>query len=862
MKRVLKLRKKYIVLFVILFLVVCGGLFLSKDRALKGKVDIHKLLETEDYAYLPSSAKFYIQRMYKETGTVVLTEKNKKPGVPYLNPKYVEYLEASPEEKEKYSLIPTNIVVDYKYNNKIYKNVINPNLPSKYDLRDDGYVGAVKNQGMLDLCWAFSANSQLESLLLKNGITASFSERQLDYATSSNGINNYVSEYNMDKRRLGSGGNYVGAIVPMMNGVGTVSSASFPYNADNFDKKELYEVLNFANSQYEVNGGINMPSTDITDYIDVIKTYVMEYGGTFVGTSAPTYGCSHYDEDNDTYLIRNDGVCADAPHGMHIIGWDDDYEYSYCANGNTHEPLTASCSAENTVTGKGAWLVKNSWGDGQPYTYVYVAYDSYDTAVSLVTDVAPISEKTWDNVYSYGEDTRGYFQNYTIAYDGFRSSKFGNFNEKIEKVKFITLTENASFKVTIKFEDESKPSGYAEYEKTINTTLPGLQTVDFSDLNIVADADTIEVIVSETDIMDDNYFALPFYLYTSNVDNDVHIKTDDVTYSNTLDTQNGDDYKVAVYSVTKNLPSNAEVDYKLYSDEETEIPITYANNYVAENNVLTTITIPSNVGLGVYTLKTLYNEVVYATSDVYLNVEVAAIEGSGTVADPYLIKTPADLLIINDNMEASYALANDLDFEGEAIEPIGLASGRGFTGTFDGRGHTIKNLYINGANSSNSYQYAGLFAGITSNNQNPVIVKDIVLDNIRSYTDYYSLIQGDAGILAGIVSDCDDDYYCGLNDVIISDIVLTGNSAVETGLIGTVFVSKEHGVSFNNIYIDTVAEYHRGLNGTLISYLERIYDTDGSILAKNIQNMSLYKYYSYDYGYNQYDLYNGYYINR
>lgn len=81
----------------------------------------------------------------------------------------------------------------------------------------------------------------------------------------------------------------------------------------------------------------------------------------------------------------------------------------------------------------------------------------------------------------------------------------------------------------------------------------------------------------------------------------------------------------------------------------------------------------------------------------------------------YLIKTPADLISIKDDMSASYRLANDIDFSGyrynakdstdaKGYQPPG-SSIKPFTGILDGNNKTIFNL-----RSSGTGTYVGLFA--------------------------------------------------------------------------------------------------------------------------------------------------------
>ncbi|MFO8132828.1 MAG: GLUG motif-containing protein, partial [Thermoplasmatota archaeon] len=96
-------------------------------------------------------------------------------------------------------------------------------------------------------------------------------------------------------------------------------------------------------------------------------------------------------------------------------------------------------------------------------------------------------------------------------------------------------------------------------------------------------------------------------------------------------------------------------------------------------------------------------------------------EGSGTATDPYLIDDWYDLNATRDNLSAYYELTADLD-EGtpgyeelvnttNGWDPIGAYdyhSDVEFKGTFDGKGHEIRGLFINHSGAD----YMGLFGGI------------------------------------------------------------------------------------------------------------------------------------------------------
>mgnify|MGYP004490289123 FL=1 len=177
-----KKTKTKLLILVIGVLIVGVSFFNRKD------IRINYVLSQSSYSYLPSEAKKYIEDVYKETGNIILTEKNKKQNELYLNPIYVDYLTYTDEEKQQVSLIPSPTIVDY-YTRDSVEDV---ELPSKYDLRNDNgnnYVTPVRDQGNLGLCWAFATAGSLESHLLKTTNTSYsptsllITERQIDYVT-------------------------------------------------------------------------------------------------------------------------------------------------------------------------------------------------------------------------------------------------------------------------------------------------------------------------------------------------------------------------------------------------------------------------------------------------------------------------------------------------------------------------------------------------------------------------------------------------------------------------------------------------------------------------------------------------------
>ncbi|MGM0406190.1 MAG: GLUG motif-containing protein, partial [Thermoplasmatota archaeon] len=81
--------------------------------------------------------------------------------------------------------------------------------------------------------------------------------------------------------------------------------------------------------------------------------------------------------------------------------------------------------------------------------------------------------------------------------------------------------------------------------------------------------------------------------------------------------------------------------------------------------------------------------------------------GNGTVDDPYLIENITHLQNMDQDMNAHYKLADNIDasetsewYDGHGFKPIGNSS-KYFKGSLDGDGYTINGLYINRKDTDN-----------------------------------------------------------------------------------------------------------------------------------------------------------------
>ncbi len=208
----------------------------------------------------------------------------------------------------------------------------------------------------------------------------------------------------------------------------------------------------------------------------------------------------------------------------------------------------------------------------------------------------------------------------------------------------------------------------------------------------------------------------------------------------------------------------------------------------------------------------------------------AAMEGSGTEEDPYIVTTAAELDGIRDNLSAHYKLGNDLDLSGyENWMPIGYDAI--FLGTFDGDGHVIRGLNIN-----SEINPAGLFAesyGIIRN----VGLEDVSVASISSGAYNSAFVGGLIGRNSGTV---ENSYVTG--NVSGNDYVggLVGYNDVSAAIRNSYAISEVTGgfyvgglVGFNAAMSDIEEEYRGQISNSYAIGSVGGYDNVGGLVGIN-----------------------------
>jgi hypothetical protein len=209
-------------------------------------------------------------------------------------------------------------------------------LPPAFDWRVQNGVTAVRNQGGCGSCWAFAGIGALEAVIkIHGGVELDLSEQQiLSCATPGWGCN----------------GGWTGSVWSWIRDHGAVPETCMPYQADD-------DVPCTENACSKVAAAKRW--IDIPNDVAQIKTAIYEYGP--VATSFWVYN-DFFSYDGGCY--EHEDQVHGTNHAVVIVGWDD-----------------LACG------GDGAWLVKNSWGEGwgeDGYFWIKYGDSNIGTATMLV----------------------------------------------------------------------------------------------------------------------------------------------------------------------------------------------------------------------------------------------------------------------------------------------------------------------------------------------------------------------------------------------------------------------------------------------------------------------------------------------
>jgi len=291
-------------------------------------------------------------------------------------------------------------------------------LPSKYDLRDEGLVTAAKYQGNGGAggnCASFAVIGSLESSWLK----MAYSEIDLSEQNLS-GCHGYEWDY-------GTGSNPYLATAYLSRMSGPVLESEDPYNTS---------ATEFFCDLYKPSAYV--PEARWLSYVDkeTLKGLVMDYGAIYTSIYMDL---ANYNSGNFSYYYSGSEITN---HSVLLCGWDDHY-------------LTDGAT--------GAWIVKNSWDTTwADLGFFYVSYE--DSRFAEESAFFPVR---WDL-----EETDTIFMYDRLCVTNIVG--YPNENEAFGLAMFNAQDEKQITHIGVAIADPNTVLDIEIYENFTNNTLSGL----------------------------------------------------------------------------------------------------------------------------------------------------------------------------------------------------------------------------------------------------------------------------------------------------------------------------------------------------------------------------------------------------
>ena len=243
------------------------------------------------------------------------------------------------------------------------------------------YPTKVEDQALSNYCWAYAANSVLETYLKKSGkaVQADFSESDMIQCLSgSYGFGN-----------LGQGGSFRQAQAYWTRGV-----QYGPIRQSDGVEMDYYVSETAELGKYQMEDTKSKQT-----YIQNVKNLVTQYGAAGISVYFDAMSRTQTTK-NGAYYYPQEGTPG-VNHGVTVVGWNDQYPRQSFYNSQT---------TPNQPRSNGAFLVKNSWGTddassiGGNTGYYWISYENYFQDAFTVTQVTERS-KLCDRIYE--TDYRG-----------------------------------------------------------------------------------------------------------------------------------------------------------------------------------------------------------------------------------------------------------------------------------------------------------------------------------------------------------------------------------------------------------------------------------------------------------------------
>ncbi len=551
-------------------------------------------------------------------------------------------------------------------------------LPSAYDLRDEGRVTPVRDQGSEGFCWNFATTASMESSILSNPeLKAALGENPaetLDLSEAGNAWfihtktedkdSHLYGDYLYDQNKGDEGARDYNIVQGLSSGFGAYPEELMPYHTWGNSYSEAlrfysdYHIKEYITSEYD---------------IPVMKERIMEYGAMYLEYT--NFYSNYYMADNGMQVYYTDGTSINPyeemlSHAVAIVGWDDNFSRENFYEGMRPEK-------------DGAWLIKNSWGTdagGTAEGYEGYFWMSYETLVGSASQVVVQSAEEFDNIYQHQ-----FTHDQSIGVEA-GANVFTAENDEILEQIYISnfYPVNLTIEVYKLSENYTSPEdGQLLISFTDNVEFSGAHTIDVPETVELEAGDTFSVVISS-----ENRFYLGQRYDTSPVQlENVSFYMEDGQWQDVVT-----DYYDSSYLAIKAYTSNK--DGAVYKDELSALVSEIEN---LEFKADTPQEIIDSISAELENAKMVLNDNT-ATQNTVDNTYCLL----GNALDDYNklyfdINSMDDFIYLyNASLDQKFAnavinLNTDLDFSQEdVLNP--LYHNYCFEGVFNGNGHTISNL--------------------------------------------------------------------------------------------------------------------------------------------------------------------------
>lgn len=351
---------------------------------------------------------------------VIAQETDKAP----LNSAFVKYTQsknnraARTSSGHKLGYIPSPVKADFSEFN--YTNSNRQNLPSVFDMRVNGTITSVKDQGDCGSCWLFPTMGAVESRW-----------KILGHGTFDLSEDNLKNCHGFDFPPC-DGGNFTMGTAYFARRKGPLLETQDPYSAHS--------------TQTCPSGltptGIVSEALFFPRDINAMKQAIMDYGALYHAF----YWDDIYFRDRDNTYYCDTNRTDENNHATLIVGWNDSIP---------------------TKAGLGAWIIKNSWADDWgDHGFFYMAYQDKSAFEEVTCYKTREDYNPLEVVYGY--DDLGWVTEIggsTISYGAIKFIASGD--QKINSVSTYAVSANA--KITVELYDNFNGSTFSGLLASIPT---------------------------------------------------------------------------------------------------------------------------------------------------------------------------------------------------------------------------------------------------------------------------------------------------------------------------------------------------------------------------------------------------------